>query len=76
MTDVFKVAVEVLVDELWWTLDADFMEARELTRRIRAVDMNEEVKERDRLEQDDGLEDIWWSTAPSPERLRRRRRIG
>jgi hypothetical protein len=73
---VFKVAAEVLVDEFWWLLDSDMMPLRRITRGVKGVG-SEEVEIG--AQEDDGvhdLEEIWWSTAPSPARLRKRRQLG
>lgn len=65
---VFKAAIEVLVDELWWVLDSQIIPLRRLTRSVKAVG-EEGVTESQRND----LEDVWWSTAPSPARMSRRR---
>ncbi|KAH8808937.1 hypothetical protein F5884DRAFT_387470 [Xylogone sp. PMI_703] len=64
--EAFKVAVEVLVDEFWLVIDLDMMPLRRITRGIRGV--NQEPPD-----QDERLEEMWWSMAPSPAKLRRRR---
>jgi hypothetical protein len=68
---VFKVAAEVVVDELWWLLDSDMMPLRRIIRGVKGVG-GEEAETG--AQQDDGvhdLEEIWWSTAPSPARLKK-----
>lgn len=69
---VFKVAVEVLVEELWWLLEADFTTLSKVTRLVRGS--NELGRLDDRGGRDD-LEDMWWSMHPSPERMRKKRQI-
>jgi len=73
---VFKVAAEVLVDEFWWLLDSNMMPLRRITRGVKGVG-DEEAETG--AQQDDGvhdLEEMWWSTAPSPARLKKRRQLG
>jgi hypothetical protein len=68
---VFKVAAEVVVDELWWLLDSDMMPLRRIIRGVKGVG-GEEAETG--AQQDDGvhdLEEMWWSTAPSPARLKK-----
>ncbi|KAI1142077.1 hypothetical protein F5Y05DRAFT_369641 [Hypoxylon sp. FL0543] len=67
----FKVAVETLVEELWWLLDSDIMPLRRITRFTRGNGESGEQTDTD----GDYLDDIWWTMSPSPERLRKRRRI-
>ncbi|KAF2966786.1 hypothetical protein GQX73_g6781 [Xylaria multiplex] len=67
---VFKVAIETMVDELWWILDSDIMPLRRVTRYTRGHDELGATRTSD----GDELDDIWWTTAPSPERLRKRRK--
>lgn len=70
---VFKVAVEVLVDEFWHVLDSDIMPLRKTTRSVKGVELDGQITTTG--DGDSGLEDIWWTMAPSPQRLRKRRRI-
>ncbi|KAI8269502.1 hypothetical protein K4K58_001169 [Colletotrichum sp. SAR11_239] len=66
---VFKVAAEVVVEELLWLLDSDIMPLRRITRSVKGLENitgNEIVRDGD-------SDDLWWSTAPSPERMRKRR---
>ncbi|KAI0096716.1 hypothetical protein GGR51DRAFT_542853 [Nemania sp. FL0031] len=70
---VFRVAIEVLVDEFWHLLDLNIMPLRRITRSIKGTDLGGQVLA---TGDDDGdLEDLWWSMAPSPRRLRKRRGI-
>ncbi|KAF0328379.1 hypothetical protein K4K61_007351 [Colletotrichum sp. SAR11_59] len=60
---VFKVAAEVVVEELLWLLDSDIMPLRRITRSVKGfagIKCNEVVRGEE-------LDDMWWSTAPSPE---------
>lgn len=70
---VFKVAAETLVDELWSLLDADIMPVRRLTRNIKSSDELGGLQSASTSHDD--LEDIWWTMAPSPGRMEKRRRI-
>ncbi|KAK1750949.1 hypothetical protein QBC47DRAFT_392974 [Echria macrotheca] len=65
---VFKVAAETVAEELWWLLDSGIIPLRRITRVVRGTDElgGEGQKGGD-------LEEIWWTTTPSPERLRKRR---
>lgn len=63
--DVFRVAVEVVADELWWLVDSDIRPVRRITRGVKGVGVPADVGNAD-------LAEIWWSTAPSPEMVRRR----
>jgi hypothetical protein len=65
---IFKAALETLVDELWWVLDSQIMPLMRIMRAVKAVGGGSK-------EQEEDLEDVWWSTAPSPARLRKRRRF-
>ncbi|RDW91748.1 hypothetical protein BP5796_01142 [Coleophoma crateriformis] len=65
--DLFKVAVEVLVEEFWFVVDSDLMPLRRVMRGVKGVNEDEEG--------DAGLEEMWWSTSPSPGRMRKRTRM-
>ncbi|KAL3292533.1 hypothetical protein RB213_014182 [Colletotrichum asianum] len=68
---VFKVAAEVVVEELLWLLDSDIMPLRRITRSVKGLEKitgNEVVGDRE-------SDDLWWSTAPSPQRMRKRRGV-
>ncbi|KAI0521629.1 hypothetical protein F5B22DRAFT_545444 [Xylaria bambusicola] len=69
---VFRVAAEVLVDEFWHLLDSDIMPLRRITRCVRGTDLDGRVLAPG--DDDYDLEDLWWSMAPSPWRLRKRAR--
>ncbi|KAF4852761.1 hypothetical protein CGCSCA4_v002676 [Colletotrichum siamense] len=68
---VFKVAAEVLVEELLWLLDSDIMPLRRITRSVKGLE-NITGKE---VVGDRESDDLWWTTAPSLERMRRRQGI-
>ncbi|EAQ90336.1 hypothetical protein CHGG_02271 [Chaetomium globosum CBS 148.51] len=68
---VFKVAAETMAGELWPLLDSGGMP---LTRITRFVKGSSELGPVGTLD-DEKLENIWWTMAPSPERLRRRRGV-
>ncbi|KAI1369915.1 hypothetical protein F5Y08DRAFT_5287 [Xylaria arbuscula] len=68
---VFKVAIETLVEELWWLLDSDMTSLRRITRLTGAC---EEMGEQAKTHGDD-LDDMWWTMSPSPSRMRKRRRF-
>ncbi|KAF4825124.1 hypothetical protein CGCSCA5_v000820 [Colletotrichum siamense] len=68
---IFKVAAEVVVEELLWLLDSDIMPLRRITRSVKGLENitgNEVVRDGD-------SDDLWWSTAPSPQRMRKRRGV-
>ena len=65
---VFKVAIESMVDELWLIIDSDMMPLRRMTRLSKAAGELGGVDGEGR----EGLEEIWWTMAPSPRRLRKR----
>ncbi|KAI8185156.1 hypothetical protein K4K51_011943 [Colletotrichum sp. SAR 10_75] len=68
---IFKVAAEVMVEELLWLLDSDIMPLRRITRNVKglaSITGNEVVGDRE-------SDDLWWSTAPSPQRMRKRRGV-
>ncbi|KAJ8117574.1 hypothetical protein ONZ43_g4181 [Nemania bipapillata] len=67
----FKVAIESMVEELWWLIDSDMMPLRRVTRYTKG---HGELGVAG-LNDSDGLEDIWWTIAPSPERLQKRRQL-
>ncbi|KAK5652942.1 hypothetical protein OQA88_9421 [Cercophora sp. LCS_1] len=66
----FKVAAETIVDELWPLIDSDMMPLRRITRHVKAWNELGGQQTAD----NEALEDIWWTMAPSPERLKKRRR--
>lgn len=71
---VFKIAAEVLVEEMWWLLEAGFITLRKITRMVRG---SSELGKVEGLGGSDGdnLDDMWWSMHSSPERMRRRRQF-
>ncbi|KAH8649258.1 hypothetical protein BX600DRAFT_474830 [Xylariales sp. PMI_506] len=71
---VFKAAVETLIDELWWVLDSQVIPLRRITRTVKEVRKSGTASDTGDAGQDE-LEDVWWSSAPSPTRLRKRRHI-
>jgi len=66
---VFKVAVETMVEELWPLIGSDQMPLRRVTRNVKGSG----ELDGEGAESRDGLEEIWWTMASSPKRLRRRR---
>lgn len=84
--EVFKVAVEVPVDELWFALEGLEWPVRRITMHVKGLRLEdgEQVEvdspsqscmgERSEGEGYD-LEDVWWSTMPSPRRMGKRRQI-
>ncbi|KAL2879275.1 hypothetical protein SGCOL_005401 [Colletotrichum sp. CLE4] len=70
---IFKVAAETIVEEFWWLLDSDIMPLRRITRSVRGL--NSLADTDGGVSRSEDLEDIWWSTAPSPDRMRKRRRV-
>ncbi|KAH6845742.1 hypothetical protein B0I37DRAFT_313182 [Chaetomium sp. MPI-CAGE-AT-0009] len=67
---VFKVAAETIVDELWPLVDSGGMPLRRITRHVKG---SSELGAEETADGEE-LEDIWWTMAPSPERLKKRRR--
>ncbi|KAI8160343.1 hypothetical protein K4K49_010254 [Colletotrichum sp. SAR 10_70] len=68
---IFKVAAEVMVEKLLWLLDSDIMPLRRITRNVKGLASimgSEVVGDRE-------SDDLWWSTAPSPQRMRKRRGV-
>jgi hypothetical protein len=83
---VFRAAAEVLVEELWGVAERQITSTRNLTRFVRgaAITVNPslEIEDTDIPEgeeevgdNDDGLDDMWWSAHTPPHRMRQRRRI-
>ncbi|KAK1502043.1 hypothetical protein CTAM01_05481 [Colletotrichum tamarilloi] len=70
---IFKVAAETIVEEFWWLLDSDIMPLRRITRSVRGLEGLADTETGTSGSED--LEKVWWSTAPSPERMRKRRRF-
>ncbi|EXF78324.1 hypothetical protein CFIO01_00319 [Colletotrichum fioriniae PJ7] len=70
---IFKVAAETIVEEFWWLLDSDIMPLRRITRSVRGLEGLADAETG--TSRSEGLEDVWWSTAPSPERMRKRHRV-
>jgi hypothetical protein len=86
---IFKVAIEVLVEELWWVLESQMTPVWKLTRTVRQANLTDgelakEEKEStgDKRPSQSGdnadghdLDDMWWTLHISPHRLRKRRRL-
>ncbi|KAK5130275.1 hypothetical protein LTR08_002235 [Meristemomyces frigidus] len=69
--EAFKVAAETLVSELWFALAGLEWSVRKVTRDVKGVQLEDgEVA----ANIGEGR-DVWWSTAPSPERMSKRRRV-
>ncbi|KAK3299585.1 uncharacterized protein B0H64DRAFT_102378 [Chaetomium fimeti] len=68
---VFKVAAETIIDELWPLVDSIGMPLRRITRHVKG---SSELGPEETADAGEELEDIWWTMAPSPERLKKRRR--
>jgi hypothetical protein len=66
---VFKVAVETMVDELWPLIESGAMPLRRITRHVKG---STELGAQETVNGEE-LESIWWTMAPSPARLRKRR---
>ncbi|KFY11498.1 hypothetical protein V492_04424 [Pseudogymnoascus sp. VKM F-4246] len=67
---VFKVPVEIIPDNLWDLVDRAFMQPTRLTRGVKgsivlggSMSVNYTV---------DGLAELWWGMAPTPQALKRR----
>lgn len=69
----FRVASETLADELWVALEGLESSVSDISASVQPVSLV--AGEGPAVDDIDDLEDIWWSTAPSPSRLRKRRRI-
>jgi hypothetical protein len=69
---VFKVAVEVLVGELWWVVAEQMMALGSLTRFVREVSLEKGGEGEKTGEQDDDKDEIWWSPHRPPRLMRRR----
>ena len=67
---VFKVAVETIVEELWPLIDSGGMPLRRITRHVKG---SSELGAQETVDGEE-LENIWWTMAPSPARLKKRRR--
>lgn len=74
---VFKVAAEVLVDELWWVVEEQVTSLGKLTRFTREAAFTNDASAsgEEHSRDDDGLDDIWWSVHLPPHRMRKRRRM-
>ncbi|KAI0379384.1 hypothetical protein F5Y04DRAFT_259638 [Hypomontagnella monticulosa] len=71
---VFKIAAEVLVESLFDVLNMGTPLER-ITRLVTRATELDKGGEQEEM-RTEGLDDIWWSMHPSPERMRRRRMIG
>ncbi|KAL4904229.1 hypothetical protein BDW74DRAFT_155327 [Aspergillus multicolor] len=79
---VFRVAVEVLVGELWPAVEEQITTLEKMTTYVQGADVTEHaLSTRDDEEHEgagedeDGLDAVWWSMHPPPHRMRKRRRL-
>lgn len=75
---VFRVAVEVLVDELWPVLDEQITTLGRMTRFVQRAEVTEDVLaggDGQGEADEDGLDAIWWSVHTPPHQMRKRRRL-
>ncbi|RDW84000.1 uncharacterized protein DSM5745_04326 [Aspergillus mulundensis] len=79
---VFRVAVEVLVGELWPVVEEQITTLDKMTTYVQGADVTEHAlpihddEECEGAGQDeDALDAIWWSMHPPPHRMRKRRRL-
>lgn len=68
---VFRVAVEVLVDELWPVVEQQMTTLGRMTRFVQRAEVTEDVQTR--IDEEDGLDVIWWSVHMPPRHMRKRR---
>lgn len=85
----FKVAAEVLAEELWWVVERQITSLNKLTRFVREakligdsfdeggfkIDDVDDDQSGEPSGSDDVLDDIWWSVHMPPHRMRKRRRL-
>lgn len=68
---IFKVPVEVLVNELWMTMEDPIMELTQITRNVRgSTELGGELPEITTL---DEPYEHWWGAGPTPRSIKRRR---
>ncbi|KAL4738097.1 hypothetical protein BDV11DRAFT_216246 [Aspergillus similis] len=75
---IFRVAVEVLVDELWPVLDEQITTLGKMTRFVQRAEVTEDVLaggDGQGETDEDGLDAIWWSVHTPPHQMRKRRRL-
>ncbi|KAL4757211.1 uncharacterized protein BDW70DRAFT_143725 [Aspergillus foveolatus] len=75
---VFRVAVEVMVDELWPVLDEQITTLGRMTRFVQRAEVTEGVLtggDGQGEADEDGLDAIWWSVHTPPHQMRKRRRL-
>jgi len=68
---IFKVAVDALINQLWWQVDSDINPLDELTRWVKKSDELDEEDE----SSNDSQEEIWSSSAPPLDRVRKRMKL-
>ncbi|KAL4749491.1 hypothetical protein BDW72DRAFT_194837 [Aspergillus terricola var. indicus] len=74
---VIRVAVEVLVDELWPVLDEQITTLGKMMRFVQSAEVTENVMtggDGQGEADEDGLDAIWWSMHTPPHQMRKRRR--
>ncbi|PLN80537.1 hypothetical protein BDW42DRAFT_201220 [Aspergillus taichungensis] len=70
---VFRVAVEVLIDELWPVVEEQMTTLGRMTRFVQRAEVTEDVQAL--IDEKDGLDAIWWSVHTPPRHMRKRRGI-
>ncbi|PLB44552.1 hypothetical protein P170DRAFT_513717 [Aspergillus steynii IBT 23096] len=72
---VFRVAVEVLVEELWWVVVEQINTLGRMTRFVQEASVTEERQgdDDDDDDDDDDLDAIWWTVHAPPRHMRKRR---
>ncbi|PKY00614.1 hypothetical protein P168DRAFT_313393 [Aspergillus campestris IBT 28561] len=70
---VFRVAMEVVVEELWPVVEEQITTLGRMTRFVQRAEVTETVPTV--IDEEDGLDAIWWSVHAPPRHLRKRRRI-
>ncbi|KAL4782684.1 hypothetical protein BJX76DRAFT_368978 [Aspergillus varians] len=73
---VFRVAVEVLVDELWPVVEDQITSLGRMTRFVQRAEVTEDVLPvAGDDDNKDGLDAIWWSMHTPPHQMRKRRSL-
>ncbi|PLB37693.1 uncharacterized protein BDW47DRAFT_106640 [Aspergillus candidus] len=70
---VFRVAMEVLVDELWPVVEEQMTTLGRMTRFVQQAEVTEDIPIL--IDEEDGLDSIWWSVHAPPRHMRKRRRL-